>query len=166
MHATRDDLPDDAIAMVVIVTTTPASTPDSSSRRTPSDAGAPRTAAEELNTLQDAFMARESVEGRPPSHQQRRFGWRVLPLGLAVLVLGCGTWALWHSIALATMLGAAAGFLLVLVLMGWPLLATGRSRAQEESSALRRAIKFQVREQSANVPASEAFRTQRRSGRP
>lgn len=88
-----------------------------------------------VDARQDALMAEDSVDGRPPSHRQRMTGWRWVAIVMPVLVLGGAAWALIEGVSGWVLLGAGVVLLPLLVVGGWPVWIAGLRRGEEETIA-------------------------------
>jgi len=80
-------------------------------------------------------MATESVAGRPPSHWLRRIEWRSVAIGLPILVLGAGAWALFRGVSVGAIVGFGIATCLLMLLGGWPVLVAGLLREKDEVAA-------------------------------
>jgi len=91
-----------------------------------------------LDGRQDELMTIASTDGRPPSHRQRREGWRMLGACSAVLVTLAVLWEILGSSSTRMVIAPLAVLALVCVLIGAnPVLWAGLLRGREERSARR-----------------------------
>ncbi|HMN42192.1 MAG TPA: hypothetical protein PKE29_15205 [Phycisphaerales bacterium] len=95
---------------------------------------------EVVDARQDVLMSKESADGRPPSHWQRRLEWRWAMFGLPVLVLCAGVWAMTLGVGAGAIVGFGVLFVLVLLSAAWPVLLAGLFREEEETAARKEAI--------------------------
>lgn len=95
----------------------------------------PTAADSKLDRRQDDLMASESTDGRPPTHGQRRTGWRLIAIVLPLLVIGAASWALIRGAGPGTVAGFGLVFLVLLLIGGWPVWIAGFRRGGEESDA-------------------------------
>ncbi|HMN39677.1 MAG TPA: hypothetical protein PKE29_02455 [Phycisphaerales bacterium] len=90
--------------------------------------------ASALDSRQDAVMAVISSDGRPPTHRQRTFDWRMLAIGAGLVIVGFSVWIAVKGVSVfAVVTGMSIG---VLLLVGAsPVLAAGVLRGKEERAA-------------------------------
>lgn len=93
-----------------------------------------------VDARQDELMAIESVAGRPPAHWLRRFEWRSVAVGLPILILCAGAWAMFRGVTIGAIVGFGIAACLLMLLGGWPVLAAGLLREKEETRARAEAI--------------------------
>lgn len=94
--------------------------------------------AADLDVRQDQIMARESSDGRPPTHRERRRDWRWLAAAAILVVAGFITWIVVDRAGL----GLVATVLLYAVLLmvaASPVWIAGLLRGGEERAARRKA---------------------------
>lgn len=99
-----------------------------------------RVSAAEVDDRQDELMASESAEGRPPTHQQRSFGWRWFLILIPIIVVGSGVIALMRGLSLVGIAQFGVLFVLLLVLGGLPRWGASLSRGKEEAAARKEAV--------------------------
>lgn len=115
-----------------------------------------RAQADGVDLAQDRIMAQRSVDGRPPSHGQRRLEWRLLLIGAPALILAGGAWAIAVGTPIGVVVGVAVVVLLVLLMAGSPVWGAGVSRGREESAARVEALD-QLHTQERRDPASRTW---------
>lgn len=91
--------------------------------------------SETLDMRQDDLMAIESVDGRPPTHEQRRTGWRWIAIAVPVLVVVAATVAMIRGMSLGAVIGYGIAAMALWVLGSWPVWAASLRRGKEESVA-------------------------------
>lgn len=98
------------------------------------------TEQDRAEVLQDDIMEKISVDGRPPTHQQRRIGWGVvLIMGLMMFVVAMA-WAIVSGVSFGLVVGLSIVCVIVLVVMGTPVWVAGVNRGIEEAAARNKAM--------------------------
>lgn len=104
--------------------------------------------SEQVNEHQDELMAKQSVDGRSPTHGQRALGWQLLAVGFGLLVGLAIVVSMIYGVPGATAVRYAVVLLALLSIGGMPIWVLVNWRGVEEREARRQA----VREQGLPLP--------------
>lgn len=105
----------------------------------------------QVDDRQDQLMARDSVDGSPPSRRRRLAEWRWIVIVGPLLAIAAVAFAIMRGAGGAAIALGIVACLAYMLLAGWPVWGAGILRGKEERAARKEAM-IEVREQHESTP--------------